>query len=734
MAHSLQHTLTYTQQSPVSEGQITSSPLSGTTCQQPSPQQAIETNNKEWEAAYNALGKRYEDDIDDLNHDHAVEVKELKAEITKQQKRKQYLEKRIKANDEKVKAVLKSKEEAMSNVVSASQVLQAELEEIKQQRFREVEMATEESVRQNRALDQARQEIEALTLELQGDSIPLEIHNELDPEYLNSAQTRAEVLLELQRARYTLGGVQSILDSTDRAVAERDEYIHYLKAEMEGNPAKTAVIDGLLRLKDQSFAGLQDRAAECANALTKLENLRTEDNRKYKIAQENMEKKLSLSDDRVNSLEKRLKDFEEQRDKTITVLQRKLYQDDILEYMNDEFAAVQEDNSYLSSELEKKLVHIGRLNDITSQLEQSLSDKTQTVESNRKEIEDFREKFRLLEVKLDNLESQKSAEADIFDQDLRNKDTENKRLSDQINELNDWNEKLRTESLDEIMVGTIKAKDQSIKILELDKVRLTGEIERLSAKLFPFENGDLQRSHDYWSSMYDITSDQLTGARHHICNLQEQLRILRPAADPSKLQEIRKTFATMVYFSTKWNVIEQMVRETERKSEDERQLFGFEKYTLVSNIQNMWLCLGHYRDLLCSNDLFTSTDEEIYEELEKKVQTWLNNENIPVEPANLRHGQASLSSIEQTAEYQEVQALYDDFRAATQDERKVEETPPAEVSAVIAKAYALYPQNEHSAPIASSYDADRFLDSLANELETTIPEEGLQSQILNDDA
>ncbi|KAL9045491.1 MAG: hypothetical protein Q9214_001471 [Letrouitia sp. 1 TL-2023] len=770
---SAKHALRFTQQNPnqtpcrsetdplkihVSEGQTTSSPLSGTTCQQPSPQQEIEENNKEWEIAYNALEKRYEHDIDDLNHDHSIEVKELKAEIMKQQKTKGYLEKRIKINDEKAKAVLKSKEEAMSNVVSTSQILQAELEEIKQQRFRDVEMTAEELARQTRALDQARREVEARessirqlseeidylkahklemhaqTLDLRGDSIPSEIRNELDPEYVNSVQTRVELLLELQRARYTLGGVQNILDSTDRAVAERDEYIYYLRAETEGSPAKIAVIDGLLRLKDQNFAGLQNRAAECANAFTKLENQQKEDKKKHKIAQENMEKKLSLYNDQTKCLEKRLRDCEEQRSKTINMLQRNLYRDDILEYMNDEFAALQENNFYLSSELQKKVGRIGQLIDATSQLEQSLSDQTHTVESNGKEIESFKEKIHHLEVKVENLESQKSAEADISDQDLRTKDAEIKRLSDRINQLDEWNEKLRTESPDEVTVGIIRAKDQSIENLELDKARLTKEKENLSAKLCPFENGDLKRGHDHWLSMYDIASDQLIGARHHICNLQEQLRILRPAADPSKLQEIRTTLATMVYFSTKWKVIEQMVRENERKIEDERQILGFEKYTLVSNIQNMWLCLGHYQDLLCSNDLFTSTDGEIFEELEKKVQTWLNNEDLPVSSATHTYGHAPLSSIEQTAEYREVQALYGDFGAATQDEQEVRQAPPAEVSAMIATAHALYPQDEHSVPIASSYDADQFLDSLANELETTVSEEGLQSQIPTDDA
>lgn len=597
----------------------------------------IEENNKQWETAYNALEKRYEDNIDDLNHDHLLEVKELKAEISKQQNRKVYLEKRIKTNDEKAKVELNSKEEALSSVVSISQVLQAELEEIKQQRLRDVEMAAEESVRQTRALEQARQETEAResiirelseeidhlkahemqTLELRGDLIPPEIYNELDSEYVNSAQTRAELLLELQRARYTLGIVQNLLGSTDCAVAERDEYIHCLKSAMEESPAKTAFMDGLLRLNDQNFSSLEERAAGCTEAFTRLENQQIEEREKQKNAQENLEKRLSLSYDQVKCLEKRLKDFEERRDKTISTLQRDLSRDDILDFMNDEFAAIQEDNSYLSSQLEKKMDHIGQLNDLTSQLEQSLSDQTQTVESNRKETDALKGENRHLGDKVDNLQSQKSMEADIFDQDLKAKNVEIQKLSDQVKELSKWDEKLRTESLDQFTVDIIGAKDQSIKALKLDQAKLAEENERLSARLSPFENGDLKRDHDYWLSACDIASDKLIGARHHICNLQEQLRVLRPAADLSKLQEIRKIFATMASFSMKWDAIEQMVRDTERKSEDERQLFGFEKYTLVSNIQNMWLCLGHYRDLLCSKNLFTSTDKEIYEELEK---------------------------------------------------------------------------------------------------------------------
>lgn len=136
-------------------------------------------------------------------------------------------------------------------------------------------------------------------------------------------------------------------------------YIHaanaFYRAEWEDQkPARTAHIDGYLKRKDEAYAELEMRAAECAEQLAEEKRNREIDNVYAEGKIDTLNKELAVQLDIVAGLTEGRNILVEQKEEIFQMFQKKIFPSDVDEAFRHDYNIIKKDNAFLINMIIKR--------------------------------------------------------------------------------------------------------------------------------------------------------------------------------------------------------------------------------------------------------------------------------------------------------------------------------------------------------------------------------------------
>lgn len=124
------------------------------------------------------------------------------------------------------------------------------------------------------------------------------------------------------------------------------------------NPARTAHLDGLLKRKDEAYAELEGRAAECAEQLAEEKKQRAVDNVYGEANIQGMKKDLANRFNAIEALTKGKAVLKQQNDWVFQMFQGKIFHNDIIEAFLRDYHTIQKDNALLIKIINERQCYI----------------------------------------------------------------------------------------------------------------------------------------------------------------------------------------------------------------------------------------------------------------------------------------------------------------------------------------------------------------------------------------
>ena len=121
----------------------------------------------------------------------------------------------------------------------------------------------------------------------------------------------------------------------------------YRAAAEDDNPARTAHLDGLLKRKDEAYAELEERAAECAKLLAEEKKERAIEQAYSEAEIRGMHKELAHRFKVIEALTEGRDILKAQNDWVFQMFQGKIFHDNIIEAFLRDYHVIQNDNSLL---------------------------------------------------------------------------------------------------------------------------------------------------------------------------------------------------------------------------------------------------------------------------------------------------------------------------------------------------------------------------------------------------
>lgn len=124
------------------------------------------------------------------------------------------------------------------------------------------------------------------------------------------------------------------------------------------NPARTAHLDGLLKRKDEAYAELEARAAECAHLLSEEKKRTAIDNIYNLHKMQGLEKELAHRLNVIQALTKGRDALKEQNDFVIQLFKGRIYPDDAMNAILRDHETTQKDNALLNKMIKERECYV----------------------------------------------------------------------------------------------------------------------------------------------------------------------------------------------------------------------------------------------------------------------------------------------------------------------------------------------------------------------------------------
>ncbi|CAD6590148.1 MAG: hypothetical protein ASARMPRED_004584 [Alectoria sarmentosa] len=132
----------------------------------------------------------------------------------------------------------------------------------------------------------------------------------------------------------------------------------YRAAAEDDNPARTAHLDGLLKRKDEAFADLEERAAECSEALAEETKQRGVDTVYYEGRIQGLKKELTHRINISNALTEGKSILKEQNDYVYQMFKEKIYPKDVIEAISRDYDTIKKDNVLLINVINERKCYV----------------------------------------------------------------------------------------------------------------------------------------------------------------------------------------------------------------------------------------------------------------------------------------------------------------------------------------------------------------------------------------
>lgn len=132
----------------------------------------------------------------------------------------------------------------------------------------------------------------------------------------------------------------------------------YRAAAEDDDPARTAHLDGLLKRKDEAFAELEERAAECSEALAEETKQRGVDTVYYEGRIQGLKKELAHRININNALTEGKSILVEQNDYVYQMFKEKIYPNDVIEAISRDYDTIKKDNVLLINVINERKCYV----------------------------------------------------------------------------------------------------------------------------------------------------------------------------------------------------------------------------------------------------------------------------------------------------------------------------------------------------------------------------------------
>ena len=188
----------------------------------------------------------------------------------------------------------------------------------------------------------------------------LQDHNKALKASLNSTR---DMITQLSSEAETAKAEIKRLKGENRFAQLEVGYCHaanagYRAAAEDDNPARTAHLDGLLKRKDEAFADLEERAAECSEALAKETKQRGVDTVYYEGRIQGLRKELAHRININNALTKGKSILKEQNDYVYQMFKEKIYPNDVIEAFSRDYDTIKKDNVLLINVINERKCYV----------------------------------------------------------------------------------------------------------------------------------------------------------------------------------------------------------------------------------------------------------------------------------------------------------------------------------------------------------------------------------------
>ena len=337
------------------------------------------TEEMVWEVVLQSIEVSHKNEIAELRDEHADQVGYLEKDLQKTRAQKTLLQKRVKKEVEakngsetqrkQLEESLRAKEEELANLLQAHENLQVHFDELQNSTASKTRALQEKEVQlkakdgqmmelRNRLhitskdLDNSLRDNEQMRCHLQSGSGSF-IHPNLHEGYSIHNDNQCRVVQErnqvLQRELD-----QAITMSTNMAMTiaqcRRDaEYYMWKAAQlrgiMDGDKSGAGEADQLIAAKNEQFRQLEERAGASFTQLSKLEHQVELNKAIIRHLRGELERQVAAS----QSLQARKVVFQNSNTDILNMLTARVYRDNLIKAMSDEFDIVRKDNSILAA-------------------------------------------------------------------------------------------------------------------------------------------------------------------------------------------------------------------------------------------------------------------------------------------------------------------------------------------------------------------------------------------------
>ncbi len=354
-------------------------------------------DNAAWEKAIEMIEKRHENDVADLKEEHELEVQErdktiqrLEGQLKSAEKKNERMRMRVNGlleGHSALKTEVEAAKEALQDVIGATQVLQAQYDELKRKYESSITGPGHDDPVEGGSIPPIEQETEAAT-----DGC----------EYLPE---------DLDQLRHAFRNMASDLFKALEENRNRWGEVYQLRRALEQDPAHDIGLQQVVEYKDQKIRELETTASECSVALDKLER---ESSKDMHLAHEEISRlrdQIAEKSSAVSVLRTSRAKFQDVAEDILDMLKGKVYPNDLIQAMEVYYQTAISDNKTLASGSKKLADQVDEMHETITTLrgevleaKRSSEEKDALCEQLTQDIREKENEVGSLEVKLEALQ------------------------------------------------------------------------------------------------------------------------------------------------------------------------------------------------------------------------------------------------------------------------------------------------------------------------------------------
>lgn len=383
-----------------------------------------------WEMVVESIEQSHRNEIADLKEAHEDEVRSLKGTVRRANTKIGIFQKKIKQLDEARSLNenrLKDEERTLHHLISTSQVLQRQKDELQAQNG--ILTSELENGRQSTVVNGLQQEIRELVHVI---NRMKQSNQEQQAAHRDWVKRNEEMLRDANKERNGLEAQLKTLQETHSAMASEllktqetaHEYwakIHGLGGE-EGRPLDSDDLKKLIGYKDRAYQDLRIEAVECFDRFAELEKSSNKD--RINACQEvsSLRDELEGLKSSNEYLEAAKKQYQLRAENYLGFFHRKLVASDLTEAMADYFDMAVKDNQKLNAKLENQTIEISDLRSKVRSLEAKSRRNQDLFEKKEGLVAELEEKICQEEIKVHNGEMDLALTANDHQRIINQKD------------------------------------------------------------------------------------------------------------------------------------------------------------------------------------------------------------------------------------------------------------------------------------------------------------------------